>query len=98
MADQEIIEVVQAHMRGEKIDCQYVDQVCGWTTIQDEPVWNFARFNYRVAPKPKKKVVLYQWLMRSTSSGCWLSAQQEIAPYGAIRRLDETKIEIEVEE
>jgi len=55
-------------------------------------------------PKPKKTVVLYQWLCRDANSGNhFLQKHTEMEPghiFGVIlvKRLDETKMVVEVEE
>ena len=55
MSDDEILEVVQAHKEGKKIESRplHLDQ---WFPILSlsSPTWNFAENDYRVAPEPRK--------------------------------------------
>ncbi len=52
MTDEQIVDVVLAHMQGKKIQYGYSDS---WADCQDNhPNWDFSRFNYRVAPEPRK--------------------------------------------
>ena len=56
MSDTAIVEVIAAHMRGEKIEIRPVRETQGdWVPESDwlevfEPNWNFAAYDYRVKP------------------------------------------------
>lgn len=59
MTDDEILTVVQAHKEGKKIECKgrhlshpMIPKWNEWT--DSNPHWNFAEFDYRVAPEPRK--------------------------------------------
>ncbi len=56
MTDDEIIAVVQAHKEGKKIERSAAkNSGCfGYTAMMGEPDWNFAVFDYRVSPEPRK--------------------------------------------
>jgi hypothetical protein len=52
MTDQEIVEVVQAKIRGETIEAKrispaYQAQYARWQTILENPLWDFSTFIYR---------------------------------------------------
>ena len=53
MSDDQILEVVQAHKEGKKIQVLAIHSDLGWQNC-DSPSWDFARTNYRVAPEPRK--------------------------------------------
>lgn len=49
---QQMIDVIQAHMRGEKIEWRHAGSDHEWR----DPsflTWNFSEFEYRIAPEPK---------------------------------------------
>lgn len=51
----EMIEVMQAHERGEKIEMKFLDNdECGWVEVK-APLWDWYESDYRV--KPKKSYV-----------------------------------------
>lgn len=50
MTIDEMIEVLQAAKRGETIQLREKDYV-QWR--DEEPLWNFCKFEYRVKPKPR---------------------------------------------
>lgn len=101
MTSKEILEVVAAAEAGKKIEWRSMRHSdLKWCLCTMSPMWNFASTNYRVAPNQKKKVKLYQWLCMELGPGhYYLSDPMEssiISKYA--RRLDETMIEVEVEE
>ena len=52
MTDEEIIAVIQANMRGERIQRNAYSSVDSWNDIIGcNPVWNFGAYRYRVKPK-----------------------------------------------
>ena len=57
MTHDEMVAVIQAHKRGEKIQCRAYSEFA-WQDI-DNPSWDFSCFRYRVAPEPKPDVVRY---------------------------------------
>lgn len=89
----EKIEVMQAFERGEAIECR---QGFGWEGPVTSPSWDWSRIDYRIATKPKKTVDLYQWLCNDGHS-YYISNHYELAPYNRIKRLDHTKMTIEVD-
>ncbi len=54
MSDAEIIEVVQAHKEGKKIQCKD-EHWKEWEAVspRDRIPWNFQIFTYRVVPEPR---------------------------------------------
>ena len=46
----EMIEVMQAYVRGEQIE--FIDSSRKWKDTTN-PIWDWARYDYRVKPKPK---------------------------------------------
>lgn len=52
MTTQEMIEVLQAHSAGRKIQCRIIggDE---WILCCDDPVWNFSSYEYRVSREPR---------------------------------------------
>ena len=73
MSDDQILEVVQAHKEGKKIQVLAIHSDLGWQNC-DSPSWDFARTNYRVAPEPRKPREL--WLQEctradGTGNGLW---------------------------
>lgn len=75
MTDTEIIEVVTAHKEGKKIQHRFKDddfyQEDGWgeSTSGMQMAWNFSRFDYRVAPEPRK--LREYWIDSNASNGPW---------------------------
>lgn len=56
----EMLEVLNAYKRGEKIE-YYNDAIDRWWAA-DDPSWDFAEFKYRIAKPEPKKVKLEAWL------------------------------------
>lgn len=58
MTDEEIIAVVQAKIEKKNIESRLLTPASGeqykWR-LNNAPVWNFADFEYRVAPEPFRK-------------------------------------------
>ncbi len=55
MSHDEMISVIQAHKDGKTIECKKINPTTlnsGW--FNAEPFWDFAAYNYRVAPEPRK--------------------------------------------
>jgi hypothetical protein len=50
MTDQEIIEIVTAHINGKTIQCRY--QKGPWADVLGTLAWNFGEFDYRIKPQP----------------------------------------------
>lgn len=90
----EMIEVMQAYERGETIEFYhgYEDK---WKYCSD-PIWNWLTTDYRIAIKPKKTLELYQWLCKD-SKGYYTVSHCEQKPCEAVKRLDDTKITVEVD-
>jgi len=79
MTDQEIVDVVRAHMEGKKIEIR--DKEIGvWMTHEPFKLgWNFVDLDYRVAKEPRRV-----WLQKevvSCSKGflkkCWVEADDK---------------------
>ena len=50
----EMIEVMQAYLRGEQIEfCYNNENIKVWENTDGEPMWNWADTDYRIKPKPK---------------------------------------------
>jgi hypothetical protein len=86
-------ELFDALGRGEKVE------------VWNDPVWEewFGKMwhyscQYRIV-KPKKTVVLYEYFCRE-GDYYWITDLQSYAPTSTciVRRLDETRMEVEVEE
>ena len=56
----QMIEVLEAYKRGEKIEYSW-DNGKSWVTT-DLPIWNFDRIQYRIAKPEPKKIKLQAWL------------------------------------
>lgn len=56
-----MIEVLQAHQAGKKVEYRIVGST-QWSAT-DDPQWQFRDCEYRIAPEPKKKVKLEAWLI-----------------------------------
>ncbi len=54
-----MIEVLQAYQAGKKVE--FLNIVGVWETLQN-PSWDFRRYEYRIAPEPKKKVKLEAYI------------------------------------
>lgn len=85
-------EIALAAERGENVECYDINNDT-WVQIGlgELPL-------LRIAPKPKEKVVLYQWLIAERSGACWTTTHQNekcLAPPNA-KRLDETRMEVEI--
>lgn len=96
MTPQEMIEVIQAYERGEKIE---VGNLIGtvWHTEED-PRWNFMEYKYRIVPKPKqtKKIKLLAYL--TGESLVWKYESAWMTPEHYIRVPSEDKeIQVEIE-
>jgi hypothetical protein len=76
MSTKEMIEVLQAFERGEKVQCKALRKPDDWSD-SNAPSWNWAEFSYRIAPKPKKQVTYkcysdgyeLRWWLHDTSAG-----------------------------
>jgi len=53
MTDDQILEVVQAHKEGKRIQVLAIHSDLGWQDC-DNPSWDFRTTHYRVAPEPRK--------------------------------------------
>ena len=62
---EEKIEVMQAYKDGKQIEI-YSNKLQRWVdwTIDSEPDFNWELYNYRIKEEPKKKVKLYQVLLK----------------------------------
>ena len=60
MKSSEIIEVIKAYERGEKIECKNRSEHLNddWG-LANSPTWNFAQYDYRVKPKIKEFWMLF---------------------------------------
>lgn len=49
------IEVMQAAIAGKKIQtrCINIFYIQDWLDVNDEPIWNFKMYEYRIKPEPK---------------------------------------------
>jgi hypothetical protein len=86
-------ELFDALERGERVE---VWDTFNWVRWNGK-AWD-ASAKYQII-KPKKTVVLYKWLCRE-GNYLWLTELQTAEPITShiVRRLDETRTEIEVEE
>lgn len=95
----EKIAVMQAFERGEKIETLITNGE--WIEVSF-PMWDWQDCDYRIAPKPKKTIELYQWLCYDSQGflpGYWASSHHSVKPNEfALCRLDETRMVVEVED
>lgn len=61
MTEQEIIDVITAHQRGEKIQYRRMKEKT-WYDSVTPPTWNFSQYVYRVKPKPRVRPYTYEEL------------------------------------
>ena len=61
MTIDQMLEVLNAYKRGEKIE-YYNDSLSKWL-VADYPFWGFSELHYRIAKPEPKKVKLEAWLM-----------------------------------
>ena len=56
MSDDEILEIVQAHIQGKKIEYReiYLREHGRWIPADTPDLWDFRNRRYRVAPEPRK--------------------------------------------
>lgn len=92
---QEMIEVMQAFERGEKIQSRDVGVFDAWHQA-DRPRWQWHTCDYRIAPKPKKKVKLLAMVSESALSGECLSPMI-FATRNADRHIRLPQFDVEVE-
>lgn len=85
---------MQAAINGAKIEFRHI--IGGACAIIDKPTWNWSDYTYQVKEEPKKTVELYQWLCYTANSWHHITTPRETEPNNVIRRLDETKITVEV--
>lgn len=52
MTHDEMIEVIQAHKEGKAIDGRLIGSGDDDWRIDDEPTWDFSKWEYRVRPEP----------------------------------------------
>ena len=62
MTHDEMIAVIAAHRDGKRIEVRS-NQSEMWDVVE-YPAWDFLHQIYRVAPKPVKKVKMWQWIYR----------------------------------
>ncbi len=65
MTDDEILEVVQAHKEGKRIEYALKTR-CTWVLESHPPLWDFLKYDYRVAPEPRKP---REWWIHLNASG-----------------------------
>jgi hypothetical protein len=51
MTHDEMIAVIEHHKNGGKVEYNYHSDD-RWTMVDGEPLWNFAKHNYRIKPEP----------------------------------------------
>lgn len=59
MTPAQMIEVLQAYERGEKIEAKHKIKDARWDILNIEPSWNFLEIDYRIAKPAPKKVYAY---------------------------------------
>ena len=75
----EMIAVLEAYKRGEKIEC-FTRIHNDWRPV-DEPSWNFGNVNYRIAKPAPKKVKLEAWFIGGELR--WLSENHQILKFAS---------------
>ena len=60
MTIDQMLEVLNAYKRGEKIE--YYNEVVDRWWAADDPSWDFAKFKYRIAKPEPKKIKLQAWM------------------------------------
>lgn len=68
MKTEEMIAVMQAHLRGEKIECRPSRSDSAWTTTVN-PSWFWSAIDFRIAPKPEPKMPDGIFWVRSKGGG-----------------------------
>lgn len=88
-------EMIKAWADGEDIQFCAPDDKIWFDT--DHPKWD-ENIQYRIKPTEQKTVELYQYLCYFTIDGYFISLHVDAPPIGCrvIRRLDETKMVVEV--
>lgn len=86
-----------------KKQIRYQSESGNWGEWHGPDIWTFEypveRYQIRDKPKPKRKVKLYQWLYRSPNGELITTTHTEFGPtYADSKRLDETMIEVEVDD
>lgn len=71
-----MIEVLQAHEIGRKIQCR-VKGSNEWMACCSDPVWNFSSYDYRVSREPRKFFVIE--LEDGICSGLFQSREKAIS-------------------
>ena len=65
MSDDEILEVVQAHKEGKQIQWKTANEVPNLSWMDGAPLpWDFNKYQYRVAPEPRKP---REWILPSST-------------------------------
>lgn len=54
-ATEQKIEVMEAYVRGEKIECRHLSRL-NWIELTSPPLWNWESHEYRVAPSEAAKI------------------------------------------
>jgi len=75
--DQEKIEVMQAHLRGEKIQARNHGNYTAWMT--GTPLWNWANCDYRIAPREPRRIRAVQ-----NDNGTWFVLTSSHKAVGAV--------------
>lgn len=63
MNTDEMIEVMQAYVRGEAIEFCDLDRPDIWLDVTDTPQWAWDLNSYRVKPKPSEKLWYWEFKM-----------------------------------
>jgi len=105
MTTREMIKVMEAYERGE--DVQYKSKIFNdnmFVDITTDPIWNWAKNNYRIKPKEAKMITLYEYMVFGVFANSWVignilyrtddEAQQDFKGY----KIQKTGREFQVEE
>lgn len=95
MTHDEMIAVIQAHKDGKTIEYQNpdTDATDDWNRA-NTPIFNFARYDYRIAPNQKKQVKLLAWF--TGIELCWF--KDDIIPRAELLRVPSEDKVIEIED
>jgi hypothetical protein len=62
MTTREMIEVMEAYERGEKLEYK-IKAFTIFMDVENEPLWDWTAIDYRIKPKEKKIITLYEYMV-----------------------------------
>ena len=92
MTLREKIEVMEAFERGEEIE--HRDRLNDMWFDSSFPDWSWKEFEYRIKPKPKQKVTIEKWLVKSNFDFSFQQVVQTDSIDNLCYCCDYTKVEL----